>query len=184
METETSTATTESSTTVQDNDSSRGMMIAVIAVIVIVIIGIIAFLMLRNNYVAPVTPAPAPVPVVNPPAPVSSSVSNDNNEFILTAQNGSEQDGTAVLTEVGSQVQVTLHFPTGVSTPEPAHIHMGSCPTPGTVVFPLTDVVDGASVTMLDTSISALKALGNIAINVHKSAAESSVYMSCGDIVL
>jgi hypothetical protein len=100
----------------------------------------------------------------------------------LDEQNDSGQSGTAVLLEVGSQLQVTLTLTNPVTTPEPAHIHAGSCPNPGAIVFPLTNVVNGTSVTVLDTNLAALEAMGALAINVHKSAAEAQIYFACGDL--
>jgi hypothetical protein len=67
--------------------------------------------------------------------------------------------------------------------PQPAHIHVGSCPTPGAVKYPLTNVVNGKSVTMLNVSMKELLASSDkLAINVHKSAAEVTNYTACGDL--
>jgi plastocyanin len=86
----------------------------------------------------------------------------------------------------------------------PAHIHTGSCPTPGDVVFPLSNVgadfsVDGtpmagaetvgstsavpvdASVTTVKSSLADLVA-GEHAIVVHESAANIQNYIACGDV--
>jgi len=86
----------------------------------------------------------------------------------------------------------------------PAHIHTGLCPTPGDVVFPLTDVsaamssngtvtaesseAGAASAIPVEGSVttvkSALKDLvdGNHAIVVHESMANIGNYIACGDI--
>jgi cytoskeletal protein RodZ len=109
-------------------------------------------------------------------------VITETKTFELTEQNDSGQNGTVTLDEVGDQVQVTIALSNPTATPEPAHIHVGSCPTPGVVVFPLENVVNGASVTLLDTSFDDLKSQGDLAVNVHKSATESSVYFACGNL--
>lgn len=89
-------------------------------------------------------------------------------------------------------------------SPHPAHIHVGSCPAPGDVVAPLSDVsfdmiVDGtasagaepvgqasaipveASVTTVPMALAEIVA-GQHAINVHASADDLGTYIACGDI--
>ena len=102
----------------------------------------------------------------------------------LLAQNESGQSGTATLTEENGQTTVTFALtgsPSGVS--QPAHIHMGSCSELGAAKYTLTSVVDGLSTTVLDKTIAELTAELPLAINVHKSAEEASVYYSCGNIL-
>jgi len=65
---------------------------------------------------------------------------------------------------------------------QPAHIHVGSCPTPGAVKYPLSSVVDGKSETVLTVSTKDILAGLPLSINVHKSADEIGVYLACGDI--
>lgn len=106
-------------------------------------------------------------------------------QVALAEQNKSGQSGQAVLTQVGtSTVKVIVSItgkPSGVA--EPAHIHLGSCPTPGAVKYPLTNVEKGASQTEIPITLDGLISELPLAINVHKSAAEASVYVACGDIV-
>lgn len=103
--------------------------------------------------------------------------------FSLSAQNNSGESGTATIMPISdtqSKVSVTL---TGAPAGEqPAHIHIGACPTPGGVKYPLTNVVNGASETVLDVTVAALKAQAPLALNVHKSTAEVSVFVSCGNL--
>jgi hypothetical protein len=98
----------------------------------------------------------------------------------LTEQNDSGQSGTAVLTPdgAGTKVVITLENAPG---PHPAHIHVGSCPTPGAVVFPLTSVVDGKSETTVAATIADIMKSPH-AINIHKSPQEIPVYTACGNI--
>lgn len=101
----------------------------------------------------------------------------------LSALNKSGEAGTATLTEVNGKVQAKLTLtgtPKGV--PQPAHIHMGSCPTPGDVKYPLTSVVDGKSETTLNVSFDDLMKNLPLAINVHKSVPQVKVYVSCGNV--
>jgi multisubunit Na+/H+ antiporter MnhC subunit len=102
--------------------------------------------------------------------------------FDLNEQSDSGQLGTATFKGEGDQVEVTISLGNPNATAQPAHIHVGRCPTPGAVVFPLTAVVNGTSVTTLNTSLENLISQGELALNVHKSEAESSVYVACGDL--
>lgn len=103
----------------------------------------------------------------------------------LAQQNESKQSGTAILTEKDGKVTVTLNITGGVADiPQPAHIHLGSCPNVGSVAYPLTNVVDGTSETVLGVTLADLAAKQPLGINVHKSAAEAKVYVSCGDLAL
>ncbi len=102
----------------------------------------------------------------------------------LAEQSGStmKQSGTAMIEEKDGSVVVTLSVSPAGKVSQPAHIHMGACPTPGEVAYPLTDVVDGKSVTTLSVTMAALKEQMPLAINVHKSADEPKVYTACGDL--
>jgi len=102
----------------------------------------------------------------------------------MGAQNKSGESGSARLTPEGAdktKVEITLKgAPKG--TPQPAHIHEGSCakldPKPK---HGLENVVDGKSTTVVPAGIDALTS-GKLAINVHKSADDIKTYVSCGDI--
>ncbi len=101
----------------------------------------------------------------------------------LTAQNDSGQNGTVTLEDIDANTtKVTVNISGGSDTPQPAHIHAGSCanldPKPK---WPLTNVVNGMSETMVPASLAEI-ATGAYAINIHKSGPEASVYVSCGDI--
>ena len=115
----------------------------------------------------------------------ASALAADNSGgkiFAINAQNGSGQHGTVVLKPRGSQTLVEIHLLGAPSTAEPAHIHMGTCahlnPAPK---YPLTSVVDGISETTVNATIAQLTA-GNLAVNVHKSAADLKDYVACGDL--
>jgi LPXTG-motif cell wall-anchored protein len=102
----------------------------------------------------------------------------------LAAQNNSGQNGTATLTAKGDQTEVVINLPVGpagAGVDQPVHIHEGACPTPGRVVFPLTSLKEGKSTTMVNAKLADI-ANGKHAINAHKSAAEASVYTSCGNV--
>jgi hypothetical protein len=101
----------------------------------------------------------------------------------LAEQNKSKERGTAKLSAEGGKTRVELSLsgtPKGVA--QPAHVHEGSCPNPDPKPkYPLSNVVDGKSSTLIDASLDSLTS-GKHAINVHKSAEELKVYVACGDI--
>lgn len=101
----------------------------------------------------------------------------------LAEQNDSGISGTATLTEETGKVRVKIDVtgePAGAK--QPAHIHSGSCPMPGAVKYPLTDVVNGGSDTVIAVSWATLVGQQPLAINLHKSASELSNYTACGDV--
>jgi hypothetical protein len=101
----------------------------------------------------------------------------------LSAQNNSGMSGTATLTAMDGSTLVKLELagaPAGVA--QPAHIHTGSCANIGGVVYPLTSPLDGVSETTVEASLDAILAQLPLALNVHKSAEEASVYVACGDL--
>jgi hypothetical protein len=94
------------------------------------------------------------------------------------------QTGTATLTDMGSQTQVVLDIqpgPAGVA--QPVHIHQGSCPGVGAVAFPLTNVVDGKSTTVVNATLASLQT-GGFSINAHQDSSQAGlgVYVSCGNV--
>ena len=109
---------------------------------------------------------------------------SDELTVSLGEQNGSMQSGEAVLTRVDdSTTRVELSIGGGSDdTPQPAHIHKGSCaqldPQPE---YALEDVMGGESATNVDASLDELRD-GEFAVNVHKSAAALETYVACGDI--
>ena len=131
---------------------------------IIVIIGVVWYFN-RASYAPPSTEGRASV-IVN-----------------LSSQNNSGESGTGTLKAMEGKTHIELAL-TGSSAlvPQPAHIHMGSCLALGGVKYPLTFPIDGASETMLDVSLEQLLSELPLAINVHKSPQEASVYVACGDV--
>lgn len=145
-----------------------------IAVVGILIVGYMMFFNKQQS-----APVVTTTQDSTPSATISEVIVN------LSEQNESSESGTATLVEVDGKVKVTLKM-TG-ATPgvaQPAHIHVGACPEVGAVKYPLTSPVDGMSETVLDVTLATLKSELPLGINVHKSAAEAKVYVSCGDLVL
>jgi hypothetical protein len=102
----------------------------------------------------------------------------------LIDENGSGEDGSAQLTDMGdgtTKVElIMLNAPEGAE--QPAHIHKGTCTTlDPSPAFPLETVKEGKSTTIVKTTLADLTK-EKYAINVHKSAAEASIYVSCGNL--
>jgi hypothetical protein len=103
----------------------------------------------------------------------------------LSQENSSGQNGTAVFTDLeNGTTRVTIDISGGSEVPQPAHIHAGQCgptlnPAP---VYPLNSVINGKSETVIEVDLHDLTG-GTFALNVHKSAAEASVYVACGNVV-
>ena len=96
----------------------------------------------------------------------------------LSEMNNSGQTGIAILTARGDKTEVVLLATAGIS--QANHIHSGSCTNLGSVEYPLTDMADGISMTVVDATLASLKT-GDFAINLHKIE-DLSVYTSCVDI--
>ena len=114
---------------------------------------------------------------------VSLALAHDTT-INLTEQNASGQNGTAVFTSMDDgTTKVTINISGGSAVAQPAHIHAGTCanldPKPA---YPLNSLVNGQSETIVPVDLHDLTG-GTFAVNVHKSAAEASVYVSCGNIV-
>ena len=115
----------------------------------------------------------------------AAAVASDNSGgrvFDITAQNGSGEHGTVALKPRGDKTVVEVHIIGAPKTPQPAHIHLGTCdkldPAPK---YPLTPIVDGISETTVDASIATLTATA-MAVNVHKSADDIKTYVACGNL--
>jgi len=103
----------------------------------------------------------------------------------LNQQSGSGQSGQLVLAEAGEKTKAVLtvaNYDENVG--QPAHLHESSCDDLGPVAYPLNNVLNGRSETMIDISFDKLISELTLSVNVHKSSAEPGIYVSCGDITL
>jgi hypothetical protein len=104
-----------------------------------------------------------------------------SQEIPISAQNDSGRTGTATLSEkFDGTLQVMLDLTGGTDTGvQPAHIHDGTCASPGGVERVLAGVINGKSSTSIpDTSLAEVRGL---IINVHNSA-DADIYVACGEI--
>ena len=94
------------------------------------------------------------------------------------------QTGTATLTAEGSSTRIILEVTprSPEDEPQPVHIHFGTCgPNLGSVHYPLEDVSQGKSETLVEALLTSLQD-GNHVINLHKSYDEIRVYTACESI--
>ena len=100
----------------------------------------------------------------------------------LQTLNDSGVTGTVSFSKVGDKTGVKVEVDPGGNLDMPAHIHPGTCdaltPQPK---FPLENVVDGVSSTVVPASIEELFS-GNLAVNIHKSNDDLRTYTACVDI--
>lgn len=164
---------TQEAPTPQAETPKNSSLMAVLGIVAILVLIVGFFLSrgskLQNQQVTTEAPVPSPTPQVL--------------TLVLNELANSGENGTATVKEVDGKVVVSVELtgqPEG--TIQPMHIHKGSCPGVGDVLYPLTNAVMGKSETTLDVTMDALLAQKPIAINVHKSTAQAKIYFSCGDI--
>jgi hypothetical protein len=143
-----------------------------------VVYALVYFLFMKNgnSYTSPDYMQPATTQVQTAPASVSMTVQ-------LASLNSSGETGTAILSDENGKTKVVVAMQNEpASASQPAHIHVGACPAPGAVKYPLSNVVGGTSETVLDVDMATLKSELPLAVNVHKSNNEITSYVSCGDL--
>jgi hypothetical protein len=102
----------------------------------------------------------------------------------LEAQNNSGQNGMATLMPEGNTTRVVIEIPNAsTNVAQPAHIHLGRCGNLDKAPkWNLEAVKGGRSVTMVPVPLDTILK-DRTAINVHKSATEAQIYVSCGNII-
>lgn len=102
----------------------------------------------------------------------------------LEPMSDSGQAGTATLMPEGDKTKVVIllsNSPPGVV--QPAHIHLGHCDKLDKAPkWHLEAVKDGRSLTVVPVPLETILQ-ESAAVNIHKSAAEPQIYVSCGNIV-
>src|SRR5438874_1237344 len=143
----------------------------ILIVLVIIVLGVGAYLFLKPGGLSKL-----PMPGASQQS--TKAAAPTEVEVPLHSQNNSDELGTAVLTEKDGKLMVTVNIkgePAGAS--QPAHIHVGACPNPGKIAYPLTSVVNGKSETVVSATLADIKKMLPMAINVHKSQSEMGVYL-------
>lgn len=101
----------------------------------------------------------------------------------LSAVNNSGESGTAIIKDNGTTVTVEVSLTKApANSQQPIHIHKGSCPGVGVVVYPLAPLMNGKSVTTIHVTYDELLKQLPLALNVHQSQSAIQSYVACGDI--
>jgi Cu/Zn superoxide dismutase len=146
--------------------------IGAIAVIVLIIAAGVVFTLTRDKE----------APAVNTEQPNNSGTTMTSVMFDLLTQNNSGQTGTVTVSDEGGKTKVVVQITPPSSVEQPAHIHSGDCTTPGAVKYPLSNVVNGRSETVLAANMHFIHGQSPLILNVHKSKQESNIYSACGDL--
>ena len=100
----------------------------------------------------------------------------------LQEQSFSGEAGTATLTAEGKQTKVVVDMASPAANAQPAHIHSGTCEKlDSTPAYPLENVDNGKSTTLVDVSLDALLKKP-YAINLHRSTKNLKEYVACGNV--
>ena len=158
--------------------------LAIYVILGLIIYGVVYYFFLNKtsyNYNKPSSQYTSPSPSQTNPSPEATM--SKEATVVLKPVNNSDEAGTAILEEENGQTKVEINL-TGFTKDivQPAHVHIGVCPGVGSVKYPLTSITNGESTTTLPVTLDQLKKELPLAINIHKSASEVSVYTACGPI--
>ncbi|MBI4098338.1 MAG: hypothetical protein HY426_04865 [Candidatus Levybacteria bacterium] len=152
----------------------------IIALVIIALVGG-GYLLLKSNEAVPYSTQISPSPQISKEKP--NEISPMGVSIVINEQNSSNESGIATVNEVNGKVTVNLKLTGATSSiPQPAHLHKGICDNPGNVVFPLTSVVNGESMTVLEVDMAEFNDKLPLILNVHRSEQESDVYTACGPV--
>jgi hypothetical protein len=95
----------------------------------------------------------------------------------------SGQAGRAYFSDEAGKTKISIDFsPWTGGVAQPASIRAGTCAAMGAVRYPLNNVVDGKSETIITPAMHFIHGLGDSIVVVGKSATEPEVIASCGNL--
>lgn len=103
---------------------------------------------------------------------------------ILNELNSSGEAGKAIIEENNDTVTITILLTGYKDDPQPSHLHLGNCDDLGAIKYPLSNSINGNSVTLVNTTLAELKASQPLSINIHESASQAVNFVACGDLNL
>lgn len=143
-----------------------------IIVIVLIIAGGITFSLLRGDRPEPEENIQTHDPSTMGPIIVS-----------LPSLNFSEQAGRAYVSDESGKTKVTIDIsPWTAGVVQPASIRAGTCASIGAVRYPLNNVVDGKSETVIAPATHFIHGLGDSVVVIGKSSKEPEVFVACGNL--
>ena len=160
-----------------------------ITVIVIAAVAVLGLLYFKGeNQTATINTTGSPTPkATTPQATLSPTLTTSPTPgpvvFELSAMASSSEKGKVTLTPtLAGKVQVSIKLDKNASV-QSAHIHSGTCNNLGTIKYSLNSVVNGKSETTLNTSLAQLILQIPLAVDVHKSASQTSSVVACTDLI-
>ncbi len=111
-----------------------------------------------------------------------SEINETDGRVWLEAPIGNFQTGWATLSEIGSDLKIEIDVAPAEASPQPAHVHLGTCSQLADVAYKLENIVGGHSVTVIpDIGIRDV-ATGGLAVNLHLSFDDFPTFTACGEI--
>lgn len=101
----------------------------------------------------------------------------------MPSHNRSDQAGRAYFSDESGKTKVALDIsPWTVGVPQPASIRAGTCAAMGAIRYPLNNIVEGKSETILTPATHFIHGLGDSIVVIGKSASEPESIVSCGNL--
>ena len=121
--------------------------------------------------------------VVAASARTASGAAPATETIVMHELNGSGQDGSATITDLGGKVMVTVSIGGETSSAsEPSHVHFGRCPHIKAIpAYNVGPILAGKASSVVELSWAEINS-GKYALNVHQSSSAMGTYVSCGNI--
>jgi hypothetical protein len=123
------------------------------------------------------------VAVVAVSSVTASGASPATETVAMHALNNSGQNGTAIISDLGGKVRVTVRIANESATAsEPSHVHLGHCPEIKAIpAYNVGPILKGNATSVANLSWAQINS-GKYVVMVHRSAKAMETYESCGNI--
>lgn len=142
----------------------------IIGAIVLILIIVIVFLLKAHILTSP----------FNIP---SLKLKKEGEIIMMNEEDSSGVRGTAKVSQENGKAKVAINL-VGIKPEDDIymHIHEGSCPDLGEILYDLNTLKEGSSETKLDMSIKDLRKSLPLGINIHKYEGEEEIEIACGNL--